>query len=110
MSIPGVEFVERYLRQVLPQGLRSIRYYGFCHPAAKANRMRIQLQSGLPVDLGSTLPKASVRPPARLLVPCPRCGAPTRLVGFVPALFRNRGPPPAPPTLGTVPNPFSVAV
>jgi hypothetical protein len=32
------EFVKRYLRHVLPSGLRSIRYYGFCHPAAKVKQ------------------------------------------------------------------------
>ena len=38
MTLTGSEFVRRYLRYVLPSGLRSIRYYGFCHPAAKAKR------------------------------------------------------------------------
>lgn len=28
-TLPGVEFVERYLRHVLPRGLRSTRSYGF---------------------------------------------------------------------------------
>lgn len=27
-TLPGVEFVARYLRHVLPRGLRSVRYYG----------------------------------------------------------------------------------
>ena len=47
MSIPAVEFVERYLRHVLPRGLRSIRHYGFCHPAAKRKRERIGVHSGM---------------------------------------------------------------
>jgi hypothetical protein len=46
LTLPGVEFVRRYLRHVLPAGLRSIRYYGFCHPTAKASRMSVQLHSG----------------------------------------------------------------
>ena len=45
-TLPGVEFVRRYLRHVLPRGLRSIRYYGFCHPTAKANRLRVQCHTG----------------------------------------------------------------
>jgi hypothetical protein len=28
-TIPGGEFVKRYLRHVLPRGLRAVRYYGF---------------------------------------------------------------------------------
>ena len=39
------EFVKRYLRHVLPRGLRSIRSYGFCHPAARVKRLRIQPQA-----------------------------------------------------------------
>jgi hypothetical protein len=48
-TIPGTEFVRRYLLHVLPRGMRSIRYYGFCHPAAKRNRERIRLHTGLPL-------------------------------------------------------------
>jgi hypothetical protein len=34
LTLPGTEFVKRYLRHVLPKGLRSVRYSDFCHPAA----------------------------------------------------------------------------
>jgi len=40
-TMPGVEFVRRYLLHVLPPGLRDIRRYGFCHPASKRNRERV---------------------------------------------------------------------
>ncbi|MGA9638138.1 IS91 family transposase, partial [Flavobacterium sp.] len=40
-TLPGVEFVKRYLRHVLPRGLRAVRYYGYCHPAAMAKRERV---------------------------------------------------------------------
>jgi len=53
-TINGVEFVNRYLRHVLPKGLRSIRYYGFCHPSAKKNRERIAFHTGLPLQCGRT--------------------------------------------------------
>jgi hypothetical protein len=55
-TLQGVEFVERYLRHVLPRGLRSIRYYGFCHPSAKVKRLRVQCHAGGPVQLGASLP------------------------------------------------------
>ena len=45
-TLPGEEFCARYLRHVLPRGMRSIRYYGFCHPAAKVNRERVAFLSG----------------------------------------------------------------
>jgi hypothetical protein len=30
-TITGIEFVRRYLRHVLPRGMRAIRYFGFRH-------------------------------------------------------------------------------
>ena len=42
LRLPGVEFVRRYLRHVLPRGLRAVRYYGFCHPRAQAHRLRVR--------------------------------------------------------------------
>jgi hypothetical protein len=89
-TLPGVEFVRRYLRHVLPIGLRSIRYYGFCHPAAKAKRLRVQLHSGKAVQFGST-PSAG---PAPCSSPnCPHCGQPMRQILSIPPWHRSRGPP-----------------
>ena len=90
-TLPGIEFVRRYLLHVLPKGLRSIRYYGFCHPAAKANRLRVQLHSGRSVQMGSVvLPTSSPgREPC-----CPCCGKPARLLFVLTASYkRKRGPP-----------------
>jgi hypothetical protein len=90
LTLPGVEFVRRYLRHVLPRGLHSIRYYGFCHPAAKASRLRVQLHSGQPVQLGASVSPA---PPPAPLPLCPRCRQPMRLLLTIPAPYRQRGPP-----------------
>lgn len=53
-TIAGEEFVARYLRHVLPRGLRSTRYYGFCHPAAVKNREKVRFHTGRPLFIGST--------------------------------------------------------
>lgn len=93
LTVPGLEFARRYLRHVLPRGLRSVRYYGFCHPAAKASRMRVQLHSGTPVQFG----KAAILPPemaAAGCLTCPRCGQPAQLLFSLAASHRTRGPPP----------------
>ncbi len=93
LTLPGVQFVRRYLRHVLPTGLRSVRYYGFCHPAAKANRLRIQLHSGRSVQFGDAmtlLPERTDSP----FPPCPRCGQPTQLLLRLAACHPERGPPP----------------
>jgi hypothetical protein len=93
LTLPGVEFVRRYLRHVLPKGLRSVRYYGFCHPAAKAKRLRVQLYSGMPVQLGADpspdVPKAT--PPT-----CPCCERPMRLLRSLRPHGRSRAPPTSP--------------
>ena len=95
MTLPGVEFVGRYLRHVLPRGLRSVRYYGFCHPAAKATRLRVQLHSGLPLLFG---PEEPLAPPTLTASPplCPHCAQPMRLISLTNLLIashQSRGPP-----------------
>ena len=96
LTLPGTEFVRRYLRHVLPRGLRSVRYYGFCHPTAKASRLRLQLHSGKPLDLG--LPAAPSDSPLEVLPQpsaplCPQCGQPMQLRLSVSLWQRSRGPP-----------------
>ena len=98
LTLPGVEFVRRYLRHVLPRGLRSVRYYGFCHPTAKASRLRVQLHSGKPLDLGrparvSNLPQDVLPEPSAPL--CPKCGHPMQLLLSINLHQMSRGPPPA---------------
>ncbi len=97
LTLPGIEFVRRYLRHVLPRGLRSVRYYGFCHPTAKASRLRVQLHSGKPLDLGLQAPASDSKsqllpePSAPL---CPKCGQPMQLLLPINLGPMNRGPPP----------------
>ena len=90
LSLPGIEFVRRYLRHVLPEGLRSIRYYGFCHPTAKARRMRVRLHSGMPVDFGALPPDPAA---ANNAAECPYCRGATRLLLLIQAPYKKRGPP-----------------
>ena len=67
-----------------------IRYYGFCHPAAKANRLRVQLHTGRSVQLGATSPITT----SPALVPrCPGCRQPTQRVCTFLLPYRQRGPP-----------------
>jgi len=89
LELPGVEFVRRYLRHVLPRGLRSVRYYGFCHPAAKANRLRLQFATAMPVQLGATVNTIQkTQGPS-----CPNCGAPMRPVFRILPPYQGRAPP-----------------
>jgi hypothetical protein len=71
-TISGIEFVRRYLRHVLPRKMHAVRYYGFCHPAAKVKRERVAFQTGVPLVLGEPDPKV---PDESAGVPrCPCCG------------------------------------
>lgn len=93
LTLPGVEFMRRYLRHVLPTGLRSVRYYGFCHPTAKANRLRVQLHSGRPVQLGFLDPVPWPDPSNSGCPACPKCGGPTQLLFRLAPGHPERGPP-----------------
>lgn len=93
LTLPGVEFVRRYLRHVLPRGLRSVRYYGFCHPAAKARRLRVQCHTGMPVQLGATAEAVSPESPVRSTPPCPHCREPMQLIASIRPWRHPRGPP-----------------
>lgn len=100
LTLPGVEFVRRYLRHVLPRGLRSVRYYGFGHPAAQANRLRVQCHAGQAVQLGAAnAPADSAAEPDASPPPCPRCGGPTRWLRVRLPRWRSRAPPPQPQAL-----------
>ena len=67
-TISGVEFVSRYLRHVLPIGLRAIRRYGYCHPAAKILRERLAFHTGIPLILDAEETPAPKPAPV-----CPCC-------------------------------------
>jgi len=84
-TLPGIDFVRRYLQHVLPRGMKAIRYFGFCHPAAKAKRLRIAGATGCPPP---ATPAEKPDAPPR---PCPCCGKPmVRLRPIAAAWHRPR--------------------
>lgn len=90
-TVPGVEFVSRYLRHVLPRGLRAIRYFGFCHPAAKVKRERIAFHTGRPLLIGA-LEKPPAKTPSTRICPC--CSGEMRIIVSINPIWRpTRGPP-----------------
>jgi hypothetical protein len=78
LTLDAVEFLRRFVVHVLPKRFVRIRYFGFL-----ASRRRTQ---GLPQcrHALTTEPtprvEPSVTPPSRVSWPCPRCGAPMRIV------------------------------
>ena len=90
-TLTGSEFVKRYLRHVLPRGLRAVRHYGFCHPAAKVKRERIAFHTGRPLLIGAA---AVVKEKPPRIVACACCGEPMRkLLRLEPAWSPSRAPP-----------------
>ena len=90
-TLEGGEFVARYLRHVLPRGLRAVRHFGFCHPAAREKRERIAFQTGRPLLIG-----APARAPEKAprVAACPCCGGEMRpFLRLLPAWQRARPPP-----------------
>jgi hypothetical protein len=92
-TVSGIEFVRRYLRHVLPPGLRAIRRYGWCHPAAKEKRERIAFHTGCSLVIGPPEPPP---PPPKLPRRCPCCGSEMKPVMRLPAAWNGGRAPPAP--------------
>jgi hypothetical protein len=90
-TITGAQFLKRYFRHVLPRGLRSIRYFGFCHPAAKATRLRLAFHNGRPFFIG---PVSTGQQTPPWIIRCPGCQSPMKPIASVHRTqTRERGPP-----------------
>ncbi len=103
-TLSGVEFVRRYLRHLLPAGLKAVRHYGFCHPAAQAQRERIAFHTGVPLLVGAAAAEPTpLRSPSAGVPTCPCCGLPMKCVLRVPPTWaRPRAPPPLTTIISTV--------
>ena len=89
-TVPGTEFVKRYLRHVIPRGLRSIRYYGHQHPAAVRSRDRIKMHTGSIVYFGARPSQIKTKP----AVPkCQRCKIEMQFAGRLPKAWSSRNSP-----------------
>jgi len=60
MTLPGEEFLRRFLQHVLPRGFHKVRYYGFWRPRAAPVRARLQHQlAPAPLPLHPPAPPAA---------------------------------------------------
>jgi hypothetical protein len=88
MKLPGTEFVGRYLRHVLPDKMHSVRYYGYCHPAAKNKRQQVAeaalARNGPPAKAEQAASTESEAAPSETGktkqkgYPCPCCNKPMK--------------------------------
>lgn len=99
-SLPGPEFVRRFLLHVLPKSFVKIRHYGLMAsvnaPAREALRPALSStttpQPHTPMNDASATPADNAAGAYRLPDPCPQCGAPSLRCLIVPATR----PPPRP--------------
>lgn len=75
-TLTGEQFLARYLRHVLPRGLRSIRRYGYCHPAARKRREWLAFHTGKPLVIESIEKPLSLSSTPK----CPCCQKPMRAI------------------------------
>lgn len=75
MTLPGHEFLRRYLQHTLPRGLHRIRAFGLLHPSRRTTLRRLQLLLGSPKAFPSTpgLEETAGRKPRV----CESCGCTT---------------------------------
>ena len=95
MTLPGAEFLRRFLQHVLPRGLHKVRYYGLWRPAAARTRARLQLAlapRSPASSVADALPTARPSPPP----PCPHCAGAVLRIRRLPrvALPHGSGIPP----------------
>jgi hypothetical protein len=95
VTLPGVEFIGRFLQHVLPRGATKVRHYGIFSPSSKSRLARArQLLSQFPspADPSPSSPKEAVElhSPAREWPTCPLCRIGTLVL--IGPLERSRSP------------------
>ena len=79
LTLEADEFLRRFLLHVLPTRFVRIRYVGFLAPRCRAHDLA-QCRQALAVEPSPVSDTAPVVSPPRRSWPCPRCGAPMRVV------------------------------
>ena len=79
LTLDADEFLRRFLLHVLPKRFVRIRYFGFLAPRCRAHDLA-QCRQALAVASLSPSEAAPVSSTSRRTWPCPRCGAPMRVV------------------------------
>jgi hypothetical protein len=85
MTIEAFEFIRRFLQHVLPSGFPKVRHYGFLSPNSRQQiegvRWLVTLHYWLTDRL---LANPTAKTAAQPRIRCATCGAPMRILGFVP--------------------------
>jgi hypothetical protein len=79
LTVEADEFLRRFFLHVLPTRFVRIRYFGFLAPRCRAHGV-VQCRQALAVAADTPPEAAPVSSTARRTWPCPRCGAPMRVI------------------------------
>ena len=79
LTLDADEFLRRFLLHVLPKRFVRIRYFGFLAPRCRTHELAQCRQALAVAPSPPAEPLAVASPPTRTW-PCPRCGAPMRVV------------------------------
>lgn len=91
VTLPGVEFIGRFLQHVLPKGVAKVRHYGIFSPSSKSMLARArQLLPQLSPPAESSSASSSVEPTAPVWPTCPLCRTGTLLL--IGPVERSRSP------------------
>ncbi len=75
MTLDAVEFLRRFMRHILPRGLKRIRYFGFLANGRRAGMIvrcrELIAAAGCAIGEGA---HAAVEPAAPTARPCAKCG------------------------------------
>ncbi len=97
-TLPGHEFIRRFLQHVLPRGLHKVRYYGLWHPARRAQRENTRCFLRLTQVQPDAQPPPPQNPPEQTntqpddgtAVTCPHCGShAATALGPLPRAYRQ---------------------
>ena len=85
MTVDAFEFIRRFLQHVLPSGFPKVRHYGFLSPNSRQPiegvRWLVTLHYWLTYRLLASAPQETVTEPR---IRCASCGAPMRVLAFLP--------------------------
>ena len=94
VTLPGVEFIGRFLQHVLPRGATKVRHYGIFSPSSKSKLDRVhQLLPQVPAHAqSSSIPAHPAQPqlPVPVWPTCPLCRSGTLVL--IGPLERGRSP------------------
>jgi hypothetical protein len=82
-TLPGEEFIRRFLQHVLPRGFVKVRYYGLFSPAYRPVLHQLRLRLTPPLTeaaLVEVVAKVAALASSPATPPCPTCGRPMRRV------------------------------